>query len=87
VLSSSALQRAWARGQADMAKKCEITGKKPMVGHNVSHSQRRTKRRWLPNLRTVTVLDENGNKTKMKVTMRALRTMAKPVRARKKKGE
>ena len=69
MLSSSALQRAWARGQADMAKKCEITGKKPMVGHNVSHSQRRTKRRWLPNLRTVTVLDENGNKTKMKVTI------------------
>ena len=63
MLSSSALQRAWARGQADMAKKCEITGKKPMVGHNVSHSQRRTKRRWLPNLRTVTVLDENGNFT------------------------
>ena len=70
-----------------MAKKCEITGKKPLVGHNVSHSQRHTKRRWLPNLRTVTVLDENGNKTKMKVSMRALRTMAKPVRVRKKKGE
>jgi large subunit ribosomal protein L28 len=70
-----------------MAKKCEITGKKPLVGHNVSHSQRHTKRRWLPNLRTVTVLDENGNKTKMKICMRALRTMAKPVRIRKKKGE
>lgn len=33
-----------------MAKVCRITGKKPQVGHNVSHSMRHTKRRFMPNL-------------------------------------
>lgn len=33
-----------------MSKKCEICGKGPMVGNNISHSHRRTKRRYLPNL-------------------------------------
>ena len=68
-----------------MAKKCEITGKKPVTGYKVSHSQRHTKRRWEPNLRKVTVIDENGNKTQVKMSMRALRTLSKPVRVRKKK--
>ncbi|MDQ8039597.1 MAG: 50S ribosomal protein L28 [Rickettsiella sp.] len=35
-----------------MARVCQITGKSPMVGHNVSHSNRKTKRRFLPNLQT-----------------------------------
>lgn len=33
-----------------MSKVCEVTGKRPRVGNNVSHSNRKTKRRWLPNL-------------------------------------
>lgn len=33
-----------------MARACEVCGKKPAVGHLVSHSARKTKRRWLPNL-------------------------------------
>ena len=33
-----------------MARVCEITGKKPMSGHNVSHANNKTKRRFLPNL-------------------------------------
>lgn len=33
-----------------MAKVCQITGKKPMSGHNVSHANNKTKRRFLPNL-------------------------------------
>jgi len=74
-----------ARGEAAMAKKCEVTGKKPLTGYKVSHSQRHTKRRWLPNLRKVTVVDENGNKTQVKMSVKALRTMSKPVRIRKKK--
>jgi len=68
-----------------MSKKCEITGKKPVMGYKVSHSQRHTKRRWEPNLRKATVIDENGNKTQVKMSMRALRTLHKPVRDRKKK--
>jgi large subunit ribosomal protein L28 len=33
-----------------MAKVCQVTGKRPMVGNNVSHANNRTKRRFLPNL-------------------------------------
>ena len=36
-----------------MAKKCELTGKNPMKGHNVSHANNKTKRRFLPNLKKV----------------------------------
>ena len=36
-----------------MAKICEICGKKPQVGNNVSHSHHKTRRRWLPNLQKV----------------------------------
>ena len=35
-----------------MAKRCQVTGKGPMVGHKVSHSNRKTKKRNLPNLQT-----------------------------------
>ena len=36
-----------------MTKKCELTGKNPMKGHNVSHANKKTKRRFLPNLKKV----------------------------------
>ncbi len=36
-----------------MAKFCDICGKKPLTGHNVSHAKNRTPRRWLPNLQEV----------------------------------
>ena len=36
-----------------MAKVCEICGKKPVSGNNISHAHNRTRRRWLPNLQTV----------------------------------
>ena len=39
-----------------MARVCQVTGKAPMVGNNVSHANNRTKRRWYPNLQTVRVL-------------------------------
>ena len=35
-----------------MSKVCQVTGKRPMVGHNVSHANNKTKRRFLPNLQT-----------------------------------
>jgi large subunit ribosomal protein L28 len=37
-------------GVSSMARVCQVTGKKPMVGNNVSHANNRTKRRFLPNL-------------------------------------
>ena len=41
-----------------MAKKCELTGKNPLKGHNVSHANNKTKRRFLPNLKKVKFTSE-----------------------------
>ena len=41
-----------------MSKKCELTGKIPMKGHNVSHANNKTKRRFLPNLKKVNFISE-----------------------------
>ncbi len=60
-----------------MAKRCAITGKGPMVGNNVSHAHNKTKRRFLPNLRTVRVTLEDGTTKKIKVAASTLRTMKK----------
>lgn len=60
-----------------MAKRCAITGKGPMSGNNVSHAKNRTKRRFLPNLRTVRVTLEDGTTRKIKVAASTLRTMKK----------
>ncbi len=61
-----------------MSRICELTGKKPQSGHNVSHAKNRTKRRWLPNLQTK-VYEVPTLKKSVKVTLstRAMRTIAK----------
>ena len=41
-----------------MSKKCELTGKKPLKGHKVSHANNKTKRRFLPNLKKVKFTSE-----------------------------
>ena len=67
-----------------MSKVCEVTGKKPSVGHNVSHSMRRTKRRFEPNLQIKKVFDpKTGTTKKMKLATSALRTMMKPAKKKK----
>ena len=59
-----------------MAGKCDICGKGPQFGHNVSHSKQRTKRRWKPNLQTVTIQD--GEKMRrVSICTRCLRTLQK----------
>jgi len=60
-----------------MARKCSITGKGPMTGYNVSHAHNKTKRRFLPNLRTVRITLEDGTRKKIKVAASTLRTMKK----------
>ena len=56
-----------------MARRCEICGKGPQYGHNVSHSKRRTNRRFLPNLQTGRV--RIGNQVvRARVCTRCLRT-------------
>lgn len=49
-----------------MAKMCEICGKKPVSGNNISHAHNRTRRRWLPNLQSVRAL-VNGRVSRMRV--------------------
>lgn len=61
-----------------MSRICAITGKKPSTGHNVSHSHRKTKRRWLPNLITKKIFDKNiWRFIKMKISTSALRNLTK----------
>ena len=45
-----------------MARVCQVTGKKPMVGNNVSHANNKTKRRFLPNLQERRVFVESENR-------------------------
>ena len=60
-----------------MARRCEITGKGPMSGNNVSHAKNRTKRRFLPNLRIIREKQEDGTMKKIKISAAALRTRKK----------
>lgn len=57
--------------------KCPFTGKKPSFGHHVSHSKRRTRRMWKPNIQTVTMTDEHGNRRQVRMCTRFLRTLYK----------
>ena len=60
-----------------MARRCMISGKGPMVGNNVSHAHNKTRRRFLPNLRTIKVVTKDGTTRKIKISARELRTMKK----------
>ncbi len=59
-----------------MSKRCELTGVSPLKGHNVSHSNNKTKRKFLPNLKKVSfksdILKRN---VRLNVTNSALRTV------------
>jgi len=59
-----------------MSRRCELTGKGPMTGNNVSHAKNRTRRRFLPNLNDVTLQSETlGRGVKLKISAAALRTV------------
>jgi len=55
-----------------MARNCDVCGKRPIVGSKVSHSNRKTKRRWLPNLHKMKVLVD-GKVKKINVCMKCLK--------------
>jgi large subunit ribosomal protein L28 len=60
----------------NMSRVCELTGVGPMVGHNVSHSNIKTKRRFLPSLAQINLpSDALGQSFKLKITNAALRTL------------
>lgn len=61
-----------------MSRICEVTGKKPLSGNNVSHSKRRTKRKFLPNLQKKRIWDqESGVFITVKLSTSALKTIDK----------
>lgn len=59
-----------------MSRVCELTGKGPMVGNNVSHANNKTKRRFLPNLNDVTLgSDLLDRRFKLRISNAALRSV------------
>ena len=61
-----------------MSKVCCITGKRPMVGHNVSHANNKTKRRFFPNLQSHRFWVESENRfVKLRVSTKGMRTIDK----------
>ena len=59
-----------------MSRRCELTGKVPMTGNNVSHANNKTRRRFLPNLNDVTLASETlGRAESFRISASALRTV------------
>lgn len=59
-----------------MARRCELTGKAVLTGNNVSHANNRTRRRFLPNLVSVTLIsDALGENVRLRITAHALRSV------------
>ena len=61
-----------------MSRVCQVTGKKPMVGNNVSHANNRTKRRFLPNLQSRRFWVESENRfIRLRLTTAGIRLIDK----------
>ncbi len=59
-----------------MARRCDITGKRPMSGYKVSHAMNHTKRRFLPNLQNVSVWSDSLSRSiKLRMSTSAIRTI------------
>jgi large subunit ribosomal protein L28 len=59
-----------------MSRRCDLTGKSALVGNKVSHSNRKTKRRFLPNLLNVTMISDSlGRSFKLRVSANALKSV------------
>ena len=61
-----------------MSRRCEFTGKGVQVGHNVSHANNKTKRRYVPNLQVASLLSDTlGTTVQVRLSTNALRTVEK----------
>ncbi|MBT8130631.1 MAG: 50S ribosomal protein L28 [Gammaproteobacteria bacterium] len=61
-----------------MSKVCQVTGKQPTTGNNVSHAKNRTRRRFLPNLHTHRIWVESENRyVKLRISTKGLRLIDK----------
>ena len=57
-----------------MAKRCDVCGKGPQFGNNVSHANNKTRRRFNPNLQPVRVAMDGGGNARMKVCTRCIKS-------------
>lgn len=55
-----------------MARVCYSCGKGPVTGHKVSHANNKSKRRWLPNLQRVKIVDEDGVRRRVRACTRCI---------------
>ena len=61
-----------------MSRRCRITGKTVLAGNNVSHANNKTRRRFLPNLQTASLLSDTlGTAVRLRLSTRAIRTVEK----------
>jgi len=61
-----------------MSRTCKLSGKKPQYGNNVSFSQKKSRRHWLPNVQQrILYVPELGQSIRLKISARALRTLNK----------
>ncbi|MCC7321058.1 MAG: 50S ribosomal protein L28 [Rubellimicrobium sp.] len=59
-----------------MSRRCELTGKGPMSGNNVSHANNKTRRRFLPNLQPVTLISDTlGRSFSLRISTAAIRAV------------
>lgn len=59
-----------------MSRRCELTGKGPMSGNNVSHANNKTRRRFLPNLQPATLMSETlGRSFRLRISAAAIRSV------------
>ena len=58
-----------------MSRICELTGKGRQIGHNVSHANNKTKRRFLPNLQQISLLSDTLGRVPLRVSAAAIRTI------------
>jgi large subunit ribosomal protein L28 len=64
------------QGEYIMARVCEICGKGPATGNNVSHAHNKNRRRWLPNLQKVRTVTDSGRTVRIRVCTRCIRSGA-----------
>lgn len=78
LLHSGACSWSIVRVESVMARVCQVTGKKPMVGNNVSHANNKSKRRFLPNLHSRRFWVESENRwVRLRISNAALRLIDK----------
>jgi large subunit ribosomal protein L28 len=76
ALSNERQSQRDGRGFFEMSRRCELTAKGPQTGHKVSHSNIKTKRRFLPNLCNVTFIsDALGRNVRLRVSTNAIKSV------------